>query len=185
MNLDFLQNIDISLFYFINVTLSNSLTDRLMPFITERNHWFIFYALIWLYLVFKGGARGRVAAILIIPLILLADQFSDNILKQLFHRTRPCHDLRDVHTLINCSESYSFPSNHAVNNFAAASLFSNFYPEMKFFLFTGAFIVSISRVMCGVHYPSDVLAGAVTGIFFALFIIYLWKFVNGRFKILL
>ncbi|MEO8446284.1 MAG: phosphatase PAP2 family protein [bacterium] len=183
--MDFLQNIDVSLFYFFNVTLSNSFTDKLMPFITERTHWFIFYALIWLYLFFKGGARGRVAAILIIPLILMADQFSDNIIKQFFHRTRPCHDLESVNLLINCSESYSLPSNHAVNNFAAASLFSNFYPEMKLFLFTGAFIVSISRVMCGVHYPSDILAGALIGIGFAMFILYLWRFVNGRFKIIL
>jgi len=155
-----------------------------MPFITERNHWFIFYGLIWLYLVFKGGARGRVSAVLILILILIADQTSENIFKQYFQRIRPCNALENVHLLINCSGSYSFPSNHAVNNFAAATLFSYFYPGMKIFLFTGAFVIALSRVMCGVHYPFDIAAGALFGILFGMIIIYLWNIFNKRFKIL-
>jgi len=182
--LEILQNIDAALFYFINNILANPFTDRLMPFITERDHWFIFYVLIWLYLFFKGGRKGKVSAILILLLILLADQFSNNILKSYFQRTRPCHVLTDVNLLINCSESFSFPSNHAVNNFAAAYLFSNFYPRMKGFLFTGAALVALSRVMCGVHYPFDIMAGAVIGILFAMLIIYLWNLFNKKFGII-
>ncbi len=182
--MEFLQNTDTALFYFINVTLSNPVTDRLMPFITEREHWFIFYALIWLYLVIKGGANGRTAAILIIPLILISDQFADNIIKPLFQRIRPCHVLDNVHLLINCSESFAFPSNHAVNNFAAATLFSYFYKNMKYFLFTGAFIVSLSRVMCGVHYPFDLVGGALIGVIFGCIIIYIWKMLNSKLHIL-
>lgn len=177
--MEFLQRIDTALFYFINVTLANPVTDKLMPFITERNHWFIFYSLIWLYLIIKGGAKGRTAALLILPLILISDQTADNIIKPFFQRIRPCHVLENVHLLINCSQSYAMPSNHAVNNFAAATLFSYFYPSMKYFLFTGAFIVAISRVMCGVHYPFDALVGALTGVTFALMIIYLWNLVRS------
>ncbi|MEO8665714.1 MAG: phosphatase PAP2 family protein [Ignavibacteria bacterium] len=182
--MEFLQSTDEVLFHFINGTLANPLTDKLMPFITERNHWFIFYAIIWIYLMTKGGAKGRTAALLIIPLILISDQTADNIIKPFFHRIRPCHVLENVHLLINCSESFSFPSNHAVNNFAAATLFSWFYPRMKYFLFTGALIISLSRVFVGVHYPYDALGGALIGIFFALLIVYLWKLVNNKFKIL-
>ena len=173
--MDLLQSIDTALFYFINVSLANPLTDKLMPFITEREHWFIFYLLIWLYLIFKGGPNGRAAALLIIPLILISDQTADNIVKPFFQRIRPCNVLENVHLLINCSQSYAMPSNHAVNNFAAATLFSYFYPSMKYFLFIGAFIVAISRVMCGVHYPFDVLVGALIGVIFALIVIYFWK----------
>lgn len=182
--MEFLQSIDISLFYFFNVTLANPVTDKLMPFITERTNWFIFYALIWLYLVIKGGTRGRIAAFLIIPLILLTDQFANNLIKTYFQRVRPCHVLQGVHLLINCSESFSFPSNHAVNNFAAATLFTFFYPKMKYFLFTGAFIVSFSRVMCGVHYMSDLIGGALIGILFASLVIYIWKIFNRRLKLI-
>lgn len=154
-----------------------------MPFITEREHWFIFYVLIWIYLFFKGGKKGKVAAILILILILCTDQFADNVIKPFFHRIRPCHALANVHLLINCSESYAFPSNHAVNNFAAATLFSYFYPGMKLFLFTGAFIVSLSRIMCGVHYPFDIAGGAITGIVFAMLLIFIWKKFNEKFSI--
>lgn len=182
--MDFFQKIDESFFYFINVNLANSVFDTLMPFITERSNWFIFYVLIWLYLIIKGGRRGEVAAILIIVLILITDQFSDNIIKPFFHRIRPCHTLPNVHLLIGCSDAYAFPSNHAVNNFAAATLFSYFYPNMKYFLFIGALIVSSSRIFVGIHYPFDIIGGAIIGIIFALLIIYFWKLFNNRLHIL-
>ncbi|MBK7254314.1 MAG: phosphatase PAP2 family protein [Ignavibacteria bacterium] len=178
-----LQRIDAALFKFINSDLSNPVTDKLMPFITERDNWFIFYVLIWLYLFFYGGRKGKIASVLILILILISDQFSDNILKPLVNRIRPCHTLPDVRLLVGCTDSFSFPSIHAVNNFAAATLFSYFYRDMKYFLFTGAFVVGISRVFCGVHYPFDVLGGAIAGVIFALIIIYFWKFINRRLKI--
>lgn len=180
----FLQSVDEVLFYFINVNLANPVTDNLMPFITERTNWFIFYVLIWLYLVIKGGRRGRTAALLILPLILITDQFSNNIIKPYFQRIRPCHVLPNVHLLIGCSDSYAFPSIHAVNNFAAATLFSYFYHEMKYFLFLGAFIVALSRIYCGIHYPFDIAGGALIGILFAILIIYLWKLLNRKVHIL-
>lgn len=183
--MEIIQRIDEILFRFINSDLANPVTDRLMPFITERNNWFIFYVLIWLYLFFKGGRKGKVSAVLIILLIVFSDQISDNIIKPYFQRIRPCHTLKDVHLLTGCTDSYSFPSIHSVNNFAAATLFSYFYRNMKYFLFTGALFVGLSRIFCGVHYPFDMLGGALIGIFFASFIIYLWKSVNSKYKILI
>lgn len=131
-----------------------------------------------------GGRRGRVAAILILPLIILCDQFSNNVIKPYFERIRPCNTLSGVHLLVGCTQAYSFPSIHAVNNFAAAVLFSSFYPKVKYFLFAGAFIVSVSRIFVGVHYPFDVIGGAVIGILFSLLIIYFWRLLNSKFNIL-
>lgn len=182
--MEVLKSIDINLFYFFNSTLANPVTDKFMPFITERDNWFIFYALIWLYLFFKGGRKGKTAAILIIILILISDQVSDNVLKPLFHRIRPCHVLPDVRLLVNCSDAFALPSNHAVNNFAAAAMFSHFYPSMKYVLFAGAFVVSISRVMCGIHYPFDIALGAIVGLMFAMLILYLWKLLNDKINFL-
>jgi undecaprenyl-diphosphatase len=59
---------------------------------------------------------------------------------------------------------------------------------MKSFLYTGAAIVALSRVMCGVHYPFDILAGALIGMIFAMLVIYLWTLIeykmhqNGQMK---
>ena len=150
-----------------------------MPFITEGKHWYIFYAIIWLYLVIKGGAKGRAAAIMILVLIFCTDQTS-NFLKEFFGRMRPCKVLPDVNLLVGCASAYSFPSNHAVNNFAAATMFTYFYPQMKYALFIGAFLVSISRVFCGVHYPFDIVGGALIGILIALLLVYIWKQVNNK-----
>lgn len=155
-----------------------------MPFITERDNWYIFYFVIWIYLFFWGGRKGKVSAILILILILITDQFSDNLIKPFIQRIRPCNELPGVHLLTGCTNSFSFPSNHAVNNFAAAYLFSHFYPKVKFYLYTGAFIISLSRIFCGVHYPFDILGGAIIGIFFAYALLYFWNLLNGKIKIL-
>lgn len=179
----FLQQIDENLFYFINKTLANPVTDKFMPFITKEEHWFIFYVLFWLSLVFTGRRKGVIAGILIILLIILTDQTS-NLIKAYFQRIRPCNALQDVHLLVNATSSFSFPSSHAVNNFAAATLFSYFYPKYKVVLFTSAFVIASSRIFVGVHYPFDMLAGILIGIALASLLLYIWKFINGKFKIL-
>ena len=182
----FLQNIDNSIFYFINGTLANPVTDVFMPFITVEKHWFIFYAIMWLYLMIAGGKKGRIAALLVLLLVLISDQVSSNLIKNLVERVRPCNILPSdkVHLLVGCTNSFSFPSSHAVNNFAGAFFFSYFYPKMKYGIYTGAFLMAISRVFCGVHYPSDVFGGMLIGLFIGWFIIWLWKKFNGKFKIL-
>jgi len=182
--LHILQVTDETIFKFINIDLANPVTDKFMPFITERNNWFIFYVLIWLYLFLKGGRKGKVSALLILLLILFCDQFSNNMIKPFFDRIRPCHTIPGVHLLIGCSDSASFPSIHAVNNFAAATLFSFFYNGMKYILFSGAIIIGLSRIFCGVHYPFDMIGGALIGILFAALFIFLWKKMNRKLKIL-
>jgi undecaprenyl-diphosphatase len=182
--LEFLNGIDVQLFYFINVTLANPVTDAVMPFITDAKNWILFYLVVWFYLMLRGGRKGITAALLIIICIALSDQLSSNLLKHYFIRIRPCNALPDVHLLVGKTNSYSFPSSHAVNNFAAATLFNYFYPKLRYYLYSGAFLVAISRIFVGVHYPFDMLGGIAVGTLTALFIIYLWKIVDGRFHIL-
>jgi undecaprenyl-diphosphatase len=181
--MNFLQQIDESLLRFINVSLANPITDKAMPLITKEESWIIFYVLFWLSLVFTGGKRGAIAGILLLLLILITDQTS-NFFKAYFQRIRPCNVLTDLHMLVNCTQSFSMPSSHAVNNFAAATFLSHFYPKYRYALFTGAFIVAISRIFVGVHYPFDMLVGAALGIIIAMVLLYVWKFVNSKFKIL-
>lgn len=170
---DFFYSIDTAVFYFINHTLSNKLFDRFFPFITEVKHWYVAYIILWCIAFFKGGRRGKIAAIGALILITVSDQISSFTLKEYFARVRPCLALPDVNILAGCTGSGSFPSSHAVNNFAIAVFFTMLYPRLKWVLFSVAFVVALSRPYCGVHYPSDILGGAIIGSMFGFFFGYL------------
>jgi len=160
---DFLYSVDLSIFYFINHTIQNPLFDKFFPFITEVKHWHITFVLLWCVSFFKGGRKGKVAAIGAIFVIIAADQISSSLIKNLVQRIRPCNALPDVHLLVGCTGSFSFPSSHAVNNFAIATFFYKFFPKLKYPLFITAFLVALSRPYCGVHYPSDIFLGGIIG----------------------
>lgn len=162
--IDFLYSIDVSIFYLINGTLANPLFDKLMPFITEVKNWYLVYVLLWFIILFKGGKYRIAMAVAMILLVTITDQVSSSLLKNLFERIRPCNALPDVHLLAGCTGSFSFPSSHAVNNFAAAMFFGYFYKHLRWILFSVAAIVALSRIFVGVHYPSDVIGGAIIGI---------------------
>lgn len=161
--IDLLYNIDVFFFYVINHTLSNPVFDKFFPFITDVKNWYIAYIILWLVAIFKGGRIGKISAIGIIILIVLSDQLSSHLLKPLFERVRPCNALPDVNILINCTHSYSLPSSHAVNNFAAAIFFTRLFPKFKWTFIIVATLAALSRPYVGVHYPSDIIVGAMIG----------------------
>lgn len=160
---DFLYSIDVSIFYLLNQTISNPLFDNFFPYITNIKSWYLVYIIFWLLLIFKSGRIGKISAILIILVIALSDQISSHLLKNLFERVRPCNALQDVNLLISCSKSYSMPSSHAVNNFAAAIFFSKLFPKYKLPLIIVAVLMALSRPIVGVHYFSDIVIGASIG----------------------
>lgn len=160
---DILYSIDVAIFRFINDTISNPIFDKIFPFLTEVKHWHIAYIILWGILFFKGGRKGKIAAVGVILLIVISDQFSSHFLKNLVQRIRPCNALEAVRILVSCTDSYSFPSSHAVNNFAVAAYFYRLYPNYKIILFTSATLMALSRPYVGVHYPSDVIIGALIG----------------------
>lgn len=163
---DFFYSIDLTVLYFFNHTLSSGLLDKFFSIITNVNNWYIAYIVLLSISFFKGRSKGKIAAIGVIILIIVSDQTGYHILKEMTQRIRPCNALNDVITPLGCTGSYSFPSNHALNNFAAATFYYRLYPNLKWVLFITASLVSISRVYLGLHYPSDILGGAVLGVIF-------------------
>lgn len=162
--IDFLYTLDKELFYFINHTLSNPLFDKIFPYLTDVKHWYLVYIIFWFILIIKGGRLGRITAVMSLLLITASDQISSFLLKDWIARIRPCNVLPDVNILVFCSGSYSMPSSHAVNNFAAAVFFSKLFPKYKIPLYIVASIMAFSRPYVGVHYPADIIVGAVVGI---------------------
>ncbi len=89
-------------------------------------------------------------------------------IKSLVGRARPPLALSDVHALVPLPHDASFPSGHASSAFAAAVVLGAYAPRLRPILVTVATLVAISRVWLGVHYPSDVVAGAALGTTIAL-----------------
>jgi undecaprenyl-diphosphatase len=177
---------DTSLFFSINQGLQNVFFDFLMPLVTKMPY--IFFGLVALPFVLKNQKKALLVLSLCLAGLAIGDG-SANVLKHTFERLRPCQSLvgidsyrEGVRLLVGCGGSFSFPSNHAVNAFAIAAIFSHFFRRAALPMFFIAALVALSRVYVGVHYPSDVIAGAVWGGIIAGVIIALYKWSSERFK---
>lgn len=99
---------------------------------------------------------GLLAYMLEIPIYLL--------LKQSLKRQRPCDHISDLNAHIVPSDKFSLPSGHTAAAFLMASLIAYFYPNLSVFAYLWACGIGGSRVLLGVHYPGDILAGALLGL---------------------
>ena len=175
--MEFLYSIDLTVFYFFNHTISTGFLDKFFSIITDVNKWYIAYIILIGIAFFKGGRRGKIAVLGLILLIIVTDQTGYRILKEFFERVRPCNALTDANTPVGCAGGFSFPSNHALNNFAAAVFLLRLFPAYKWIFLIVATLISISRIYLGVHYPSDVIGGALIGVAFG------YLFSIGAFKL--
>jgi len=119
--------------------------------------------------------RRQIFAVLIAAsaTILLSDTICYRVIKEHTFRDRPftSAELGAVVRVGYRPESSSFPSNHAVNCFALATILSWYYPSLWILFFAIAGLVGYSRVYVGVHYPFDVFIGAALGLLIASFLI--------------
>ena len=133
--LEIIQTIDTWLFHLINGGTANKLFDKFMPFITNNQHWILVYVILFVWLFWKGGKAGRICAAVLIITIIISDQVSSSIIKNYVGRLRPCHVLSDVRLLVPCGGGKSFPSSHAVNTFAAATVLTRYYRKYIWLFF--------------------------------------------------
>ncbi|MCX6835389.1 MAG: phosphatase PAP2 family protein [candidate division Zixibacteria bacterium] len=161
--IEFLSQIDTALFLFMNVTLANPVTDLIMPVITSDWLLRILYAIAVVLLLIFGNARLRWVALFSVLVLVVTDQVSAGLLKPMIGRLRPCQTLQNIHLLVNCGGGKSMPSSHAANAFGQAVLFSVIYSRWAWPLLVFAALVALSRVFVGVHYPFDILVGAIIG----------------------
>lgn len=164
--IEYLYSIDVALFFFINHSLANPVFDAVLPVLTDFNKLLgvrIAAVLLILYMVVKGGSTGRTMIGVLVVTLIVSDQVNSGFIKDLFGRVRPCRALEGVRMLVGCGGGLSFPSSHAVNNFAAAAVIGRYYPRQKLYWLLFAALIAFSRPYVGVHYPSDILAGGLIG----------------------
>lgn len=161
--IDWLQHLDVSLFRFINLTLRATWLDAVMPFFNWNALFIPVMAALVLFIVVKGGARGRIFVVILALSIALTDGVVCYHLKSAIGRLRPFKVIPDAHRLVESSGYGSMPSSHAANWFAGLTVAFFFYRSSVGLLLPLALAVCFGRVYSGVHYPGDVLAGALIG----------------------
>ena len=163
---DFIQNIDISVIekiYRFQHNLNSELFNKIMIFFTILGD----NGIIWIAIVlilFLNRKYRKIGLFSIISLIICALAVNV-ILKPLIHRPRPFSELTDITLLIKAPKDYSFPSGHTAASFVMVYIF--FRHIKKYFipvLITGI-LIAFSRMYLSVHFPSDIIAGIIIGIF--------------------
>lgn len=151
---------DVAWFRFLNQGATTPSLAGLATFVSSPWMLVLFVAPIVVYHLI----RRRFITVLSIALAFgVCDLLTVRVLKPWFDRDRPCRVLPETHQPTGCGTGRSFPSAHASNAFAIATSAA---PTVRFgwiALFPAAVVVSVSRVILGVHYPSDVTAGAMLG----------------------
>ena len=99
--------------------------------------------------------------------VILAEAISGG-LKPLLRRDRPSASETDPLPLVDVPVTYSFPSGHATVSFACATILTFALPRLAVPFYALAALIAFSRVYVGVHYPSDVVVGAVLGTLIAI-----------------
>ena len=147
------------------------LLDETIALITGRWIWIPFY-LILIDLLFKrlGPKYAAMTLVAVALAILMADQICAHVIRPYIGRLRPCNPDNPIFEYITLVKNihpggYSWPSCHAANTFALATLLSCVMRSRRFtaMIFSWAVIVSLSRLYVGVHYPTDLLCGAAFG----------------------
>ena len=172
-----LQSIDQNLFVYINRVATHPILDTLMPFFRESTFWIPFYLFLIVFVFVNFGKNGWAWLLFAFITVLLTDQVSSSIIKNWVQRPRPCADSLfsgQVRLLLDhCSGGYSFTSSHATNHFGVATFLfitlGRFFGNWKYLLFFWAALICYAQVYVGVHYPLDVICGAIIGILIGKF----------------
>lgn len=168
---------DKDLFILINSKWTNPIFDNLAPFLRNSLHWVPLYIFLLVFVALNFKVRGLWWIVFFLITIGLADMTGTYGLKYGVERIRPCNnaELADqLRLLVVCPSGFGFTSNHAANHFGMATfLFITFrhlfVKNLMLLAFLWAGSICYAQVYVGVHYPSDVICGALLGLIYGIF----------------
>jgi undecaprenyl-diphosphatase len=182
--LESLINLDTDLLLFFN-GLNAPIWDQFFWIITSIVVWLPLYAVILYSIVKEHGVRAIWTFLAIALVITLCDQIASSFFKPFFERPRPSQEpsLEGLLHLVNGYRGgkFGFISSHAANAFGLATFTSLLFKNRSYalFIFTWAVLNSYSRIYLGVHYPGDIIGGALLGLLAGGLVFWLYfRFVN-------
>lgn len=161
----FLNELDQALFLMLN-KCHHPIVDRFFRLATSVSFWVPLYIFLTAFIKKNLGWSG---VLFFIATIIISDQSSASLCKPFFERYRPCYqvNIQLMHLVGEHEGVYGFPSSHASNTFSFSMLFWKVFRLKRkhtFLFFIWAAIVSYGRIYGGMHYPLDVICGAILGI---------------------
>lgn len=168
--LETIKHFDTDLFLSLN-GLHTPFLDTMMYWLTGHEIWLPFFFIITGALFYKYRWNSMLVLLGVGLVILVADQVTSSLMKPFFARLRPSHELTLAGLVHNVNGyvggRHGLASSHAANSFGIAMfLWLTVGERIKWIwvMFVWAAVVSYTRIYLGVHYPGDVLAGAMVGI---------------------
>lgn len=161
-------HLDFTLFHWINQVAQHPVLDMILPLFRNKLVWIPLYLFIAGFVLINFGKRGFYYLLFGALTVGIADVSSSHWIKPWVKRERPCRQLdRDqVRTMVHCGGGYSFPSSHATNHFALAVFLILTFGRRHRWVWLAlvwAAIISYAQIYVGVHFPLDILGGALLG----------------------
>ncbi len=184
--MNFIHQFDQYFFYFFNTVCHLPFLDSLATLWRNPFFWSPLYVFFISFLFLNFELKKSAFFIFCLAVLVACSDFtSSSIIKKAVQRVRPCREKAmdfQVKKLIPCGTGYSFPSSHAANHFAIAVFvgvtLGRRWKWLKFLLIFWATSISIAQIYVGVHYPTDILAGAFLGTILAVIFLKIFQKIN-------
>jgi undecaprenyl-diphosphatase len=161
--------------------------DTIMYWVTFKYTWIPMYLVLIVISLKADRKKGFAEIVTVVIAVIIADKITSGLMKPYFVRFRPCQDpaLQGlVHSVAGCGGLYGFASSHASTSFAVAITWFSFFrtrvPNIGL-IFVWAILYSYSRVYVGVHYPADILVGALIGMLVGWLCVQLYNSFSRRY----
>lgn len=157
------QTMNLSLFYFLNnIGVAYPALDSLFVFLANNFGYLLIFVLLF-YILEHDDKKRALRELAIMLAVAVFAWLVAHVIKYFYYMPRPFVALQNMHQLLPYEADSSFPSGHATFYSALALAMYSYHKRIAIVLALGALIIGIARIIVGVHFPVDILAGFILG----------------------